>query len=101
MNILTGKVSLPTKEEMKRVTEEFEKKQHAKGLPKKLYHMLGLHAREYITDLTEIGQTEPLPEVIFKIYKKSCYSRKTNLKTYRQEVFHIIDSENFSSEWLT
>ena len=76
----------------------WEKLQISRGYTMDKFHMIADSVYEYFKELETIGNVAPCPIVLFKIFKQSQNSRKNDLVKYRNEIFKIINSENFISE---
>lgn len=96
MHYLNGNAALPSRDEMRADSEEQLKKRLALGWPKKHGHSIGgaLH-REYFHDLSATAHIENVREVFLRIYADAGMRRAEHRKNYRNDVYTIIDDENF------
>ncbi|XP_014291635.1 senecionine N-oxygenase [Halyomorpha halys] len=99
LNVLTGAVNLPSKEEMLEDMKSWEKLQISRGYSENKFHMISDNVYEYFRGVEKAGQvSSPCPDLLFKIFYRCGNSRKKDLVKYRNEVFKIIDAENFIIE---
>lgn len=95
LRTLSGVIKLPDASSMLADTDEDIKQRQADGLQCKHYHMLGRRLKPYIDSITELGQLQPLPPVMFKIYYRCEEERKNNVTEFRKNVFHIVDNDRY------
>lgn len=92
---LSGKLELPSKEEMMVELASKLQKQKENGVPVRKYHEVGLEVDKYIGDLTKTAGLKELPPVIYNIYYQVGYLRKYHMTRYREAYFKVVDDENF------
>ncbi|CAH1395216.1 unnamed protein product [Nezara viridula] len=96
LNTLTGIVNLPPREEMLEDMKSWEKVQISRGYSENKFHMISDCIYQYFRDVEKVGNvTPPCPDMIFKLFYRAAKNRKSDLVKYRNEVFKIIDAENF------
>lgn len=97
MQYLNGFEVLPSRElRINDSTHELMKRL-ALGWPKKKGHSTALHfQRDYFNDLVATAHIQMIPEVFFKIYEDSSVRRSADPVTYRDDVYTIVDDENFT-----
>lgn len=101
MQYLNGNATLPSRDEMLADSENQLHKRLALGWPKKKGHSIGgALQREYFNDLSTTANIENVREVFLKIYEDSSIRRGENPKTYRNDVYTIIDDEHFTRTTL-
>lgn len=92
-----GEKSLPSREEMLESVQNDENEREKLGLPRRKFHLLGSHGHnEYYKDLAELADVTPIAPVLRKIYDETVKLIFTNLNSYRNYDFTVIDDENFS-----
>lgn len=92
---LTGEVSLPTKEEMLRDSEDEMRRRNEKGLKRKQFHMMGRLQGEYYESLAEAGRLPRIPAVMAKLHNDSSQRFLDDLVNYRNDVYKIIDDDTY------
>ncbi|XP_046666098.1 senecionine N-oxygenase-like [Homalodisca vitripennis] len=95
LKTLTGEVELPTQEDMFAELEQEMVTKQKKGIPLRKYHEMKIGMRSYMEGLANIAKFEQFPPVVYKIYDVTAGFRETNLKNYRDAIFHIVDDNNF------
>lgn len=95
LRTLSGAVKLPDTSTMLADTAEDIRQKQEDRLHFKHYHMLGSRLKSYLDSITELGQLEPLPPVMFNIYYRCEEERMNNVTEFRKNVFHIVDNERF------
>lgn len=102
MHYLNGDGELPTKDEMLADMERDLNRRWALGWPKKKAHSVSdsFH-REYFRDLEKTANIESVRSVIFKIYEDSGERRHNHPNEYRNDIYTIIDDEQFERHTLT
>lgn len=96
MQYLNGNAPLPSRNEMLADSENQLHKRLALGWPKKKGHSIGgTLQREYFNDLSTTANIENVREVFLKIYEDTSMRRSENPKTYRNDVYTIIDDDHF------
>lgn len=74
----------------------WEKLQISRGYSENKFHMISDCIYQYFREVEKVGNvTSPCPDLLFKIYCRSTQNRKNDLVKYRNEVFKIIDADNF------
>lgn len=95
MNILEGKVSLPSKAEMHaELQQDIEKRRKITG-DEKSYHMLDEHAVAYCAALAEFGKVPPVKPVVFDVCFSGVQRAQKDIMNYRNHVYEIIDDEKY------
>lgn len=92
---MTGSKKLPTKQEMLADTNREMEERWAKGYPKKKAHFMGPDQAKYYKDLAKTAEIEPMKPVVLEIYLKTSRKFQSDVKHFREEVFQIVDDENF------
>uniref|UniRef100_A0A1B6J0A7 Flavin-containing monooxygenase n=1 Tax=Homalodisca liturata TaxID=320908 RepID=A0A1B6J0A7_9HEMI len=95
LKTLTGEVELPTQEDMFAELEQEMLTKQKQGIPLRKYHEMKIGMRSYMEGLANIAKFEQFPPVVYKIYYVTAGFRETNLKNYRDAIFHIVDDNNF------
>lgn len=96
MQYLNGNATLPPHDEMLADSENQLHKRLALGWPKKKGHSIGgTLQREYFNDLSTTANIENVREVFLKIYDDTTMRRAENPKNYRNDVYTIIDDDQF------
>lgn len=101
MQYLNGNATLPSRDEMSADSENQLRKRLALGWPKKKGHSIGgTLQREYFNDLSTTANIENVREVFLNIYDDTTIRRGENPKTYRNDVYTIIDDNQFTRTTL-
>lgn len=96
LTFMTGRKQLPSKEEMLADTEQEIAERKERGLPLKKFHFMGIGVHEkYYEDMSKLAEVTPIKPVLSKIFGKGLCNLLHNSKNFRNDVFKIIDDENF------
>lgn len=95
VNIVTGRVTLPSKENMQADTYKWEQHLASELIPIRKYHIISGYVKQYFSEIAHLGQLKPVPKVVFEMFSKCNMFREKELATYRKRVFTIIDSQTF------
>lgn len=102
MQYLNGNATLPSREDRLADTEIELSKRLAVGWPKKKGHSIaGEFQRQYFHDLSKTANIENVREIYLRIYEDSSKRRSEEPKNYRNDVYRIIDEQNFERRSLT
>lgn len=97
LSALSGKMKLPTKEEMENdIKLDFEKRLNL-GFPHRKAHHMGSLQWAYNDDLAEMSGEKPMPRVVQKLYDEVHRYRVLNVVTYKSLNYKLLDSENFTA----
>lgn len=98
LRALSGAIHLPSKKEMLEDIDTDIKQRREIGLRPKEYHKLvGTERMKlYLDNLCEIGQFQPLPNVLFRIFDHVHEDKQTDLENYRDVEYRIIDDERYT-----
>ncbi|XP_050090721.1 uncharacterized protein LOC126574513 isoform X2 [Anopheles aquasalis] len=92
----TGRLPMPTRQEMERDHEREMSERWNRGLKKRQAHMMGAEFQgQYYRSLAERAQLVPIPEVMTKIHIDSSRRKKEDLEQYRDDVYRIVDADTF------
>ncbi|CAG9863786.1 unnamed protein product [Phyllotreta striolata] len=92
---LNGSMSLPSTEEMRRLTDEEMRLRWDTGLSKKNSHMMGKYQESYYNDLAKDANIETISPVYVKLRDISISNLYTDLMNFRDIKYKIIDDENY------
>eukprot|EP00798_Chlamydomonas_sp_ICE-L_P014527 gene14527-20558_t len=83
--LLSGRVELPSVEEMRTAIQAMEDKRAREGIPERWTHMMGEAQWEYFDWLSEAcgGDVPPLPAWRTKMYAATSMNKKVNTDSYR------------------
>jgi len=96
VNIILGKAQIPSKDDMyKDSKEEREYRINSLGMRPKDFHKMGDLQWEYNAEICRLGNLDPLPPVIEKLYKEVWGRRKNDLVSYKCDKFYIQDDQTF------
>lgn len=101
MQYWNGNATLPSREELFADSQNELKKRLALGWPKKKGHSIaGELQRQYFSDLSQTANIENVREIFLRIFEDSHIRRSEHPKNYRNDVYRIIDDENFERTTL-
>ncbi|XP_035790603.1 flavin-containing monooxygenase FMO GS-OX-like 2 [Anopheles albimanus] len=93
----SGRLPMPTREEMERDHEREMAERWNRGLKKRQAHMMGPdYQGQYYRSLADRAQLVPIPEVMTKIHVDSGRRKKEDLEHYRNDVYRIVDDDTFA-----
>ncbi|XP_049869538.1 senecionine N-oxygenase isoform X2 [Pectinophora gossypiella] len=92
---MNGTFSLPTREQMVEHWEEEKQDRAARGYTKRQAHMMGPDQADYYVTLAEESGASPLPAVFTKVHNDSSQKFLDDLTHYRDDIYRIIDDDNF------
>jgi endothelial cell adhesion protein len=95
LQILDGKFTLPSREEMLSDAERERNWRNKQGLTPRQSHMMGPMQGDYYEELARTAGIKPLPPVLAKLHNESSQRFLEDLCHYRQDVYRIIDDYNF------
>ncbi|KXJ76795.1 hypothetical protein RP20_CCG008901 [Aedes albopictus] len=96
IKFFSGGKRLPSQGEMTADTKADEEERTRRGFLKRQAHMLsGDLQQRYYDDLARIADIEPLKPVLTKLYTVCVREKKLDIMNYRNNVYRIIDDENF------
>ncbi|CAG9863787.1 unnamed protein product [Phyllotreta striolata] len=93
---LKGSMSLPSTEEMRRITDEEMQKRWAAGLSKRDSHIMNEYQEDYFNDLAKEANIETISPVYVKLYDMSIMKLYTDLMNFREINYRVIDDENYT-----
>lgn len=97
LTFMTGRMKLPSKDEMALDTEHDMKLRKERGVPRKKAHMMGSGIQdEYFASLAKLANISPLSPVLFKMYDEN-RNRMSESQSYRSFIYRVTDEENFTS----
>ena len=96
LTFMTGRKQLPTKDEMMADLEKdiAERRERGFGLKKLHYMGVGVHEK-YYAEMARIAEVDPIKPVMTKIFAKGLCSLLHNSQNFRNDIFKVIDDENF------
>ncbi|XP_061166322.1 uncharacterized protein LOC133175230 [Saccostrea echinata] len=95
LSSLSGKIKLPSGEEMKQDMEcDFERRL-ALGFPPRYAHVLGPRQWEYNDELAELAGVELIPRVVQNLYDYVHETRVKDIVHYKDNNYELVDSERF------
>lgn len=97
LSALSGKMKLPTKEEMENDIEQDFKKRLNFGFPPRKAHHMGTLQWAYNDNLAEMCEEKPIPHVVQKLYDEVHRYRVLNIVTYKSLNYKLLDSETFTT----
>lgn len=101
LKFITGKLLLPSRDEMLADTARDMSERSSRGLSHRKAHSFGEGYQEiYYADLATTAQVEPIKPYVTKLYNETRMNAKQDLTTFRHYKFTIIDDENFESVLL-
>lgn len=96
LTFMCGRKNLPTKEEMLRDLKNDMKERRSRCVHKNKAHYMGQDIHDvYYSELARAADIEPILSVISKIFKSGYQHYLRDSTNFRNDVFKIIDSENF------
>ncbi|EAT48105.1 AAEL000829-PA [Aedes aegypti] len=101
MKYFSGERPLPTKEEMMEDLESEMNNRWKRGLKKRQAHMMGGEVqRDYYNDVAKTAEIEPIPPVMIDMHIASHRRKNEDLRGFRNDVFRLLDGENFEMEYV-
>ncbi|KAG8225696.1 hypothetical protein J437_LFUL001729 [Ladona fulva] len=95
LRILDGSLKLPSTEEMDADADEEIERRRKCGLGRRQAHMMGPLQGDYYDDLAKTAGIQGIPPVMTKLHNESSQRFLDDLVNYRNDVYRILDSENF------
>lgn len=96
IKFFSGSKRLSSQENMAADTKADEEERARRGFLKCQAHMLaGDLQQRYYDDLARIAEIEPLKPVLTKLYTVCVREKKLDILNYRNNVYRVIDDENF------
>jgi dimethylaniline monooxygenase (N-oxide forming) len=92
---LNGTMSLPSKDMMRKDTEEDIEKRKAKGYSPRQVHLMGTEQQSYFEELAVTANITPIAPVVCKIWNDSDKSFYEDLKNFRNSKYRIVNNECF------
>jgi dimethylaniline monooxygenase (N-oxide forming) len=92
---LDGSLKLPSEQEMKADLDAEIQRRKNLGLGIRQGHMMGPMQGNYYEDLANTAGIEKLPPVLTKLHNESSQRFLDDLCHYREDVYRIVDHENF------
>ncbi|XP_073974742.1 senecionine N-oxygenase-like [Rhodnius prolixus] len=89
--LLTGKVSLPSKEKMYKYTQSWEEKHRQEGREERQFFDLESRGREYMLDLARMGSLPDPPAALFEMFETFYEKFKTEPAFFRNYYYKIIN----------
>ena len=86
---------LPSKDMMRKDTEEDMKKRRAKGYMKQQMHLLGHYQQEYFEDLAAVANITSIAPVISKIWSACDETFYGDLVNFRNDKYRIVNNDTF------
>ncbi len=101
MHYLNGDGVLPTESEMLADVQHYLDRRLSLNMPKsKGNSVVGILQREYLADLTSTARIENYYGIYMDIYDDCAKQRNVDRRTYRNDVYKLIDKENFERNTL-
>lgn len=98
LEFMTGKLALPTRQEMLEDTNRDMSERWARGLSRRKAHAFGEGFQEiYYADLARIANIEPIKAYVTKLYNENRRNMQADITSFRRYKFTIIDDETFES----
>ncbi|XP_059486507.1 senecionine N-oxygenase-like [Neocloeon triangulifer] len=94
-SLMSGKCDLPSKEEMYEELRADQEWRRNKGLGPRQAHKLGSLQQQYYDELAQIAHIESIDVVVSKLSLESTKRIFSDLCTFREAKFKIIDKENY------
>ncbi|XP_075155555.1 flavin-containing monooxygenase 1 [Haematobia irritans] len=95
MEYWKGNKEFPSKQEMLHDTRMQMDKRFARGFKKRQAHMMGEDQIDYYNDLAETAAIENIKPVMTYLHNESSRRFLDDLLHFRDDVFRIVDNENF------
>ncbi|KAL1131046.1 hypothetical protein AAG570_012283 [Ranatra chinensis] len=95
LKTLTGEISLPSKDDMKRDVKCEEEMRKKMGIKENKFHTMGSLQGDYYNGLSTFGNLPIIPPVMAKIHNDSSESQIEDAINFRNNKYKILDSENF------
>ncbi|CAH0397736.1 unnamed protein product [Chilo suppressalis] len=95
VRFIRGKFSLPTREQMQAHTQQEKEERAARGYTRRQAHFMGREQEQYFTSLAAESGAKPLPSVLTKILMESADRFFSDLTSFRQDNYDIIDDDTF------
>ncbi|XP_065353054.1 senecionine N-oxygenase [Cloeon dipterum] len=95
LKVLDGSLKLPSAKEMLADAEAEKQRRKEQGLGPRQSHMMGPMQGNYYDELARVAGIEPLPPVLTKLHNDSSQRFLDDLCHYREDIYRIVDSENF------
>lgn len=92
--VLSGKLELPSEEEMEDDTKRDFEWRISKGFPPTAAHTMASWQWDYNDELAKLAGFEPIPPVVKKLSEYCHAEREVNTK-YRDSNFHLCNREEF------
>ncbi|XP_046405917.1 flavin-containing monooxygenase FMO GS-OX5-like [Ischnura elegans] len=95
LRVLDGTLTLPSTKQMNEDAEREQSRRREMGLAARQAHMMGPLQGDYYDDLARTSGIDGLPPVLTKLHNFSSQRFLDDLVNYRNDVFKIIDAENY------
>lgn len=96
LTFMSGRKALPSKQDMLNDFKIDMDKRRQRGVPKHHAHLMGPGVfDEYLVDLAATAGIDPIKRVVCNIFKKGLCNLLHSADDFRNDVFKIIDDENF------
>ncbi|XP_071438870.1 senecionine N-oxygenase [Hetaerina americana] len=95
LRVFEGTMTLPSMEQMNADAEREQLKRREMGFGNRQAHMMGPLQGDYYDDLARTSGIEGLPPVLTKLHNLSSQRFLDDLINYRNDIFKVIDSENY------
>ena len=96
LKVLLGEIQLPSKDEMMEDLNNDIKSRLKDKQRKKDFHKLWKdRADKYFSDLSNLGNLEPIPPVLIKMFTNAFFRALKDIQSFREATYRIIDNENF------
>ncbi|XP_039441094.1 senecionine N-oxygenase-like [Culex pipiens pallens] len=96
----SGGKSLPSKEEMLADLQADTENRQKRGLSSRQAHMMGGEVQAvYYEDVARTADVTPVPPIMARMHMHSERRRNEDLLKYRNDVFRVLDDNNFEVEY--
>lgn len=99
LTFMTGRKSLPSREDMLKDMNRDMNARWARGLTAKKAHSMGKDYQDmYFAELAMSAEVKPIKPVILKMYNRNRENQVKDFQNYRKYKFTILNEENFEAE---
>ncbi len=96
VNVLAGRVSLPTAQEMEDCAEDELQKKKSLGISERYFHQFEKDLQwDYYNTICEKGKVEPMKPIVEKLYKQARVHRDRDLLNYRNSEYIVVNEDDY------